>query len=264
MKIAFAQLNPIVGDISGNAALVEAAGRKAIEAGAELLIVPELVISGYPPKDLLLREDFVARCDQAVERLAQLDVFQQIAAIIGHPTRRDLPGQTIANAASLIEQGSIRSTIQKTLLPNYDVFDEQRYFAPSRKIAPMIFRGRKLGVHICEDAWWGERTTKYHQNPASAPPTRFSNWHTQGAECFINLSASPFERDKRHQRLNIVRNHVERHHRPFLFVNQVGGNDDLVFDGHSFVLNASGEMVLEAASFESDFHVVDLDELPPP
>jgi NAD+ synthase (glutamine-hydrolysing) len=263
VKIAFAQINPIVGDISGNCQLILEAAQKAVEADAELLVVPELSISGYPPKDLLLREGFVGRCDAALAQLAQAEVFQQVAGIIGHPTRREMPAQSIANAASLIADGQVQSTIHKTLLPNYDVFDEQRYFAPARKITPMIFQGRKLGVHICEDAWWGERTTRYHQNPALHPDPIFE-LATQGVECFINLSASPFERDKRHQRLNLVRSHVERHHRPFLFVNQVGGNDDLVFDGHSFVLNGRGEMVIEAASFQEDFQVVDLDQLPKP
>jgi NAD+ synthase (glutamine-hydrolysing) len=263
VKIAFAQINPTVGDISGNCQQILDAAQKAVKADADLLIVPELSICGYPPKDLLLREGFVGRCDEALDQLAQADIFQDVAGIIGHPTRRGLPGQSIANAASLISDGAVQSTIHKTLLPNYDVFDEQRYFSPSRKIAPMIFRGRKLGVHICEDAWWGERTTRYHQNPALHPDPIFE-LATQGAEFFINLSASPFERDKRHQRLNLVRTHVERHQRPFVFVNQVGGNDDLVFDGHSFVLNAKGEMVVEAASFLDDFQVVDLDNLPEP
>lgn len=263
MKIALAQLNPIVGDIAGNSQLIRAAARQALETDADLLIVPELSISGYPPKDLLLRQGFVERCDQAVEELARCEEFQSLAAIVGHPSKRNLPSGSIANAASLIEGGSLRTTIQKTLLPNYDVFDEQRYFAPSRKISPIEFRGRKLGVHICEDAWWGERTTRYHQNPALHPDPIFE-LATQGAQCFINLSASPFERDKRYQRLNLVRSHVDRHHRPFVFVNQVGGNDDLVFDGHSFVLNSRGEMVLEAASFDTDFQVIDLDNLPDP
>jgi NAD+ synthase (glutamine-hydrolysing) len=263
VKIALAQINPVVGDIAGNSQLIREAACKALQADAELLLISELAISGYPPKDLLLRQGFVERCDRAVEELARSEEFQSLAAIIGHPSKRDLQGGSIANAASLIEGGAIRTTIQKTLLPNYDVFDEQRYFTPSRKIFPIEFRGRKLGVHICEDAWWGERTTRYHQNPALHPDPIFE-LATQGAECFINLSASPFERDKRHQRLTLVRNHVERHNRPFLFVNQTGGNDDLVFDGHSFVLNAFGEMVLEAASFETDFHVVDLDHLPEP
>jgi NAD+ synthase (glutamine-hydrolysing) len=263
VKIAFAQINPIVGDITGNCQLILEAAQRAVEADADLLVVPELAISGYPPKDLLLREGFVGRCDAALDQLAQAEVFQQVAGIVGHPTRREVSGQSIANAASLIADGEVQSTIHKTLLPNYDVFDEQRYFAPARKITPMIFQGRKLGVHICEDAWWGERTTRYHQNPALHPDPIFE-LATQGVECFINLSASPFERDKRHQRLNLVRSHVERHHRPFMFVNQVGGNDDLVFDGHSFVLNESGEMVVEAASFQEDFQVVDLDHLPKP
>ncbi|MCH7688922.1 MAG: hypothetical protein IH899_19980 [Planctomycetes bacterium] len=132
MKIALAQLNPTVGDVSGNAGLVRAAAREAARCGADLLVVSELVISGYPPKDLLLREGFVRACDRAVEELA-VSVDQNLGVIVGHPTHRDVPEGRVANAASLLHSGTIASTIHKILLPNYDVFDEERYFKHATK-----------------------------------------------------------------------------------------------------------------------------------
>ena len=189
--------------------------------------------------------------------------FESLAGIIGHPTNRTLPARCVANAASLIHSGKILETIHKTLLPTYDVFDEHRYFRPASKIAPLEFEGKKFGVHICEDAWWGEQDTAYHELPFVLPDP-VHELAENGAEYFINLSASPFERDKRHRRERLVRAHVLKYGKPFLFVNQVGGNDDLVFDGHSFVLDASGNAVLQMRSFETDQQLVDLDCLPDP
>ncbi len=150
MKIALAQLNPTVGDLRGNSQLVTRAAERALSAGADLLVTSELVISGYPPKDLLMREDFVAACDRAVEQLAAT-LPAGIGVIVGHPSGWNLPERRIANAASLLSEGGVQSTIHKALLPNYDVFDERRYFRPAEFIAPIEFRGRRLGVHICED-----------------------------------------------------------------------------------------------------------------
>ncbi|HUG18406.1 MAG TPA: NAD+ synthase [Planctomycetaceae bacterium] len=263
MKISLAQLNPIVGDLKGNSELIREAARRAVTAGADLLVVSELAVSGYPPKDLLLREGFVSACDRIVQELARAPEFESLAAIVGHPSNQTLPPRCVANAASLIHNGQILDTTHKTLLPTYDVFDEHRYFRPASEIASLDFKGRKLGVHICEDAWWGEEDTTYHAQPFVMPdPVR--ELSLKGAECFINLSASPFERDKRHRRERLVRAHVQKYGKPFLFINQVGGNDDLVFDGQSFVLDADGAAVLHMKSFESDQQLIDLDNLPEP
>lgn len=260
MRIALAQLNPIVGDIQGNVGLVRESAERARAAGAELLVVSELVVSGYPPKDLLLREGFVAACDRAVETLAK-KVPAEIGVLVGHPSCWNLPDGRVANAASLLEGGRVQATIQKSLLPNYDVFDEERYFRPADVFAPIDFRGHRLGVHICEDAWWGQPTTPYHTEPARvANPVE--QLAAAGAELLINLSASPFELDKPGRRTGILQAHVKRHSLPFVFVNQVGGNDDLVFDGHSMVINAAGEKVVQLADFAEDFQVVDFDHLP--
>lgn len=262
MKIALAQLNPTVGDLAGNAALVCAAVTSARVQGAELVVASELVISGYPPKDLLLREGFVAACDRQVESLAAA-IPADVGVLVGHPTHRGVSGGRVANAVSLLHNGRISATIHKLLLPNYDVFDEWRYFRPADRVAPIEFQGRRLGVHICEDAWWGEPNTFYHD-----PPRPFSDPINElvaaGAEVLINLSASPFEIAKPDRRTGIVARHVARHRRPFVFVNQVGGNDDLVFDGHSLLMDAAGRKLLQAAGFQSDLLVFDLDHLPPP
>lgn len=257
MRIALAQLNPTVGDLDGNCELVRHAAERAAQAGAELMITSELVVSGYPPKDLLLREGFAAACDQSVERLASR-IPAGVPILVGHPTQRGQPAGCVANAASLLSESRIQQTIRKCLLPNYDVFDERRYFLPAEHAQLLEFRGRKLGVHICEDAWFGEGETAYHLPPENRRDP-VAELAAAGAEMFINLSASPFEIDKPHRRTGIVGRHVAHHGRPFVFVNQIGGNDDLVFDGNSLVMGADGQLLAQLAPFAEDFHVIDID-----
>lgn len=260
MRIALAQMNPIVGDLRGNRQLVLAAAQQAAAEGAELLVASELMLSGYPPKDLLLREGFAAACDQAVDTLAK-ELPAGLGVLVGHPTRHDVPANHVANGASLLAGGIRRQTVRKCLLPNYDVFDERRYFLPAQTVAPIEFLGRKLGVHICEDAWYGEPGTIHHLSRESRGDPLLE-LAAAGADCFVNLSASPFEIDKPHRREEIVRRHVLRHHKPFIYVNQIGGNDDLVFDGNSLVFNADGQAVKRLKSFGSDLAIVDLNRLP--
>ncbi|MFV0444184.1 MAG: NAD+ synthase [Planctomycetaceae bacterium] len=260
MKIALAQLNPIVGDLQGNAALVLAAAQRAAADGADLLVTSELVICGYPPKDLLLRSGFVAACDRAVEDLAR-QLPPELGVLAGHPTHRDVSGGRVANAASLLHQGQVVRTVHKTLLPNYDVFDEERYFRPAESVDTIEFGGLVLGVHICEDAWWGEPHTFYHDDPDEFPNPVLELAELD-AEVLINLSASPFEINKPDRRRRIMQRHAAMHNLPLVFVNQLGGNDDLVFDGHSFVMDGRGEVVQALAGFRPDFGIVDLDDLP--
>ena len=251
MKLAIAQLNPIVGDVAGNSELVYSAACRAQEAGADLLVLSELVISGYPPKDLLLREGFVAACDRAVMALAAR-VDPRLGVLVGHPSCRNLPETSIGNAASLLSGGQVQRTIYKCLLPNYDVFDERRYFLAAESAAPIEFRGLRMGVHICEDAWYGEPGTRYHLKSENRRDP-IADLAAAGAEVFINLSASPFEIDKPHRRARIISRHIARHKVPFVFVNQVGGNDDLVFDGNSLVCDSEAQLVSQLTPFESDF-----------
>ncbi len=261
MKIALAQLNPIVGDIAGNGRLVQEAAERAAHMGADLMVCPELIISGYPPKDLLLREGFAAACDREVKRLAAT-IPAGLGVIVGHPTQWNVPANRISNGASLIADGNVVATVHKLLLPNYDVFDERRYFRPADKVAPVSFRGMRLGLHICEDAWWGEPDTFHHTDPMNFPDP-VAELASQGVDVLINVSASPFAVNKPARRDRLLRRHVQRHHVPFIFVNEVGGNDDLVFDGHSLVLDVQGEKVQQLAGFVSDLQCVDLAQLPP-
>ncbi|MBI3861781.1 MAG: NAD+ synthase [Planctomycetia bacterium] len=257
MKIAIAQLNPTVGDVAGNCDLIASAANRAHEAGADLAVVSELAVSGYPPKDLLLREGFVEACDRAVTALAAT-ISPHVGLLIGHPSRRGLPAGSIGNAASLLLGGKVQTTLHKCLLPNYDVFDERRYFLPAASAAPVEFGGLKLGVHICEDAWFGEPGTAYHLKPEQRRDP-LDELAAAGANLFINLSASPFEIDKPHRRTQLVERHIRRHKLPFVFVNQVGGNDDLVFDGNSLVFDAQGREVAHLTPFASDFAICEID-----
>ncbi|MBM83047.1 MAG: NAD+ synthase [Planctomycetaceae bacterium] len=259
-RIALAQCNPIVGDLQGNCELIADAAQQAAANGAKLLVASELVISGYPPKDLLLRQGFVAACDRAVDELAKR-LPDGVGVIVGHPSSRNEPGGHTANAASLLYNGQVRETIHKSLLPNYDVFDERRYFRPAESLKSIEFDGRKLGVHICEDAWWGEPNTTYHEAPLKQLDP-VEALVADGAEVLINLSASPYESDKPDRRIAILNRHAAKHQLPFVFVNQAGGNDDLVFDGHSLVLDAAGNRVIQMAGFESELLTVDVDDLP--
>lgn len=261
MKIALIQQNPTVGAIVSNAALALKSAAEAATAGADLAIFSELFVSGYPPKDLLLREGFVAACDRAVEEIAA-KLPPDLGVLIGHPTNRGTPAGRVANACSLLYDGRVQATVHKMLLPNYDVFDERRYFRPAHEVAPIEFCGKRIGLHICEDAWWGEPDTFYQTDP-EAFPDPIARLVEQNAELLVNVSASPFEVGKPLRRRTLLERHVQRHHVPFLFVNQVGGNDDLVFDGHSLVFNAAGQISTEFGGFRSEMRLVDLNHLAP-
>jgi NAD+ synthase (glutamine-hydrolysing) len=262
MKIALAQLNPVVGDLAGNCQKILEVTERAVSLGADLVVCSELCVCGYPPKDLLLREGFAVACDQAVQRLVSA-IPAGIGVIVGHPTHWHVPVGRIANAASLIADGKVLATVHKLLLPNYDVFDERRYFRPADRIAPVMFRGLRLGLHICEDAWWGERETFHHNDPISYPDP-VAELAAQGVDVLINVSASPFAINKAERRDGMLRRHATRHRVPFVFVNQIGGNDDLVFDGESVVLNASGESVAQLRGFAEDLQLIDLAQMPAP
>lgn len=261
MKIAIAQLNPIVGDLEGNTEKILQAALSAQDQGAQLLVTPELSICGYPPKDLLLRDGFVRACDRAVESLAEL-TSDSFGIIVGHPSLWESNSGRPHNSATLLFCGRVEATRHKSLLPNYDVFDEERYFEPGTDQAPVEFMGKSLGIHICEDAWYGEPETFYHLPPIVRKDP-VANLAEQGVDYFINLSASPFEVGKSVRRRAIVQRHVSRHRKPVVFANQIGGNDDLVFDGNSFVLDANGRLVLALKSFAEDVQLFDTENVPP-
>jgi NAD+ synthase (glutamine-hydrolysing) len=242
VRVAVAQINVTVGDLQGNVhKIVDFAGRAA-SAGADVLVTTELALSGYPPEDLLLRRAFYESCDAALARLAgELAQFRDLYALIGHPLARE--GQRF-NAASLLRQGVVLGTYCKHDLPNYDVFDEQRYFTPDNR--PFVFevRGTRFGVNICEDTWFS-----YAPECAQAA----------GAQVLLVPNGSPFHVDKQATRLEVTRRHVSRHGLALVYANQVGGQDELVFDGGSFALDAQGQVAAISPQFEEHLLLVDFD-----
>ncbi len=253
MRVALAQINPTVGDIEGNSRLAVDAIRRSREQGVELVIFPELSIIGYPPKDLLLKPVVIEACRKALEAIAL--ECKGIAAVVGHPCPSDNPrGRLLYNAATLCFDGKPQYRRVKSLLPTYDVFDEHRYFEPGPDVQITAFGNLKLGISICEDLWNDRQVVTrqlYHDNPINELAKR-------GADLFINCSASPFTIGKQAFRMDLIRSAAKRHKLPVLYCNQVGGNDELVFDGGSCVVDAKGDVIGQAKDFEEDLLIVDV------
>ncbi len=248
MKFALGQINPTLGDFAGNGQLIETALRQAEQAQADVLVLPELALCGYPPRDLLGRPAFIDACDRALADLAAK--VGRTAVIVGIVERLpDAPwGRPLANSAAFLSEGRVEAVGRKRLLPTYDVFDEDRYFQPGNTPMVVPFRGRRLGISICEDAWndsafWQQR--RYPIDP-------LEELVAAGADILINLSASPFGVQKRQQRVDMLANSARRLQRPLVFVNQVGGHDDVIFDGASLVLNAQGQVLARAEEHATD------------
>ncbi len=266
MRIALAQINPTVGDIAGNTRLIIDFARRAAEAGATTVVFPELALVGYPPKDLLLKSDFIDANLAALEAIAAA-TSGAIDVIVGYADRNPGPvGRPLHNAAALIRGGRVVSRHFKTLLPTYDVFDESRYFEPGANetgnnvISLHVGDGPMVpaGISICEDLWNDERLIGrrlYHQNP-------ILDLHQAGARLLINCSSSPFVAGKHDFRRSLFAQQVKRVGVPLLYVNQVGGNDELVFDGNSLAFDAEGNVVAQAREFVEDLLVVEIDPAP--
>lgn len=251
MKIAIAQLNPAIGDLVGNSQQILMAAHKAKEQGADLLLTPELSLCGYPPKDLLLNPSFIAALDRNLQQLAQ-NLPSQLRVLVGTVipnSQADNRGEkALFNSVALLEKGEIKQIFHKRLLPTYDVFDEDRYFESGKSSKLFEWGTIRLGVTICEDLWndedfWGKRS--YTVNP-------IAELVNQGANLIVNLSASPYRLQKQPLRESLLGHMVDRYQVPIIYVNQVGGNDDLIFDGNSFALNQFGKMVFRAAAFQED------------
>jgi NAD+ synthetase len=254
VKIALAQINPTVGDFTGNLEKIIATSRRAAEAGARLAVFSELALCGYPPADFLEKPSFLARCRGAVEELAAATRELPIAILAGVALpATDDRGKPAVNAAVLLDGGQLLLEQHKRLLPFYDVFDEQRYFAPARQQRVVELDGVRLAISICEDAWndkdfWPRRL--YAVDPMEELMSQHPALH-------INLSASPFWHGKRALRRQMLAAIARRDGIPVLLSNQTGGNDSLVFDGSSLALNARGELIAQAASFAEDLIIVD-------
>jgi len=252
VKIALAQINPIVGDVVGNSAKVLDAISRARSLGVSLVVFPEMTLLGYPPRDLLLKPRFVRANVEAVHRIAESCVG--IAALVGFVDRNDDSiGRPLRNAAAYCRDGCIRQVAHKSLLPTYDVFDECRYFEPGPDVQLIDHHDMPLGVSICEDLW-NDAQVVGRQLYASDPVGKLA---ASGAQVLVNLSASPFEKGKHEHRRRLFSHQARAHRLPILFVNQVGGNDELIFDGASMVLDANGEVIAQAKPFEEDLLLVD-------
>lgn len=271
MKIAIAQLNPTIGDLRGNSQQILQAATQAATEGIDLMLTPELSLCGYPPRDLLLRPSFIEAMSAQLHQLAQ-ELPPAVAVLVGtvetHTLAHTTGGKSLYNSIALLFNGKIQQYFHKRLLPTYDVFDENRYFEPSYvsnyfnlgefgipshpEVSPPI----RIGVTICEDLWndeefWGKR--QYPTNP-------IANLVEEGADLILNLSASPYSMGKQKLREAMLNHVALRYHKPIIYANQVGGNDDLIFDGYSIAFNGLGERVALAAGFKADLVAVELDE----
>lgn len=252
MNIGIAQINSVIGDFPGNVKRILAAYRECLEAGADLVVTPELALVGYPPRDLVFKSQFVPKCLQALDYLA--GEIREVPLLVGyvdhhHPGR---PGKPFRNGVAWLEEGEVRHRIWKTLLPTYDVFDERRYFEPSESCEPISWKGKRIGVTICEDIW----TEDYLQRPFydRDPVEELCG---KGVDLLLNLSASPFHLGKPLVRRSMIAGIARSAQVPLVYCNSIGANDQLVFDGHSLVADAQGNLIAQLPGFSEACQVVD-------
>ncbi len=252
MKIALAQINTTVGDFAGNLDRIVTYARCAGERGADLVVFPELALCGYPPRDLVEKPEFVSRCEAELGRLAGL--LPNIPALVGYVRRSHAKqGKAVSDAAALLHRGKVVLDYVKILLPFYDVFDESRYFEPGDSLGLYQLAGYRLGVTICEDAWNDKHFWKkqlYSRDPVEESVK-------SGANLLLNIASSPYDTEKIRLRHNMLQAIARQHQTPVVYVNHVGGNDQLIFDGSSMAFNARGELGARAKSFEEDLVIFD-------
>ena len=240
VQVVMGQIDPIVGDIEGNIDLIIVSAKKAQqELGADIIVFPEMTITGYPPEDLLLRDGLYTQVNRGLNRLCEQ--LPDIVCVVGYPMQDEL-GERF-NMAAWIQGGGIQASYIKQNLPNYSVFDEKRYFSPGNQPCVVDYKGIKFGLLICEDVW------------KISPSTQARD---AGADVILNLNASPFSEEKHHDRINTIRRRVDEIGKPIIYVNQVGGQDDLVFDGGSFAISADQEVAVQAPDFKASLTPVEL------
>lgn len=252
MKVALAQLNYIIGDVEGNS-------RKIIDCikqhtgKADILVFSELAVSGYPPQDLLTYPSFLDRCEAALRDIASHCI--DIAVIVGCPTRSNSTrGKALFNSACFLAEGALQFTQQKSLLPDYDIFDEYRYFEPFSEPKMLEYKGKKIAIAICEDIWEVGTPSLYKRQPLEFEAL-------QGADFLINIAASPFNHNQAALRRTVLRKNAQRYNLPVYYVNHVGAQTDLIFDGGSLYCNALGDIVHELAYFEEEIRVIEPETL---
>jgi NAD+ synthetase len=259
MKLAIAQLNPTIGDLSGNAQQILEAAKQAANQGTRLLLTPEISLCGYPPRDLLLNPALVEAMATTLQQLAE-QLPPSLAVLVGtvtpNPNAHVAGGKPLFNSIALLEQGVVQQIFHKRLLPTYDVFDDNRYFEPGLQANSFTLDGVHIGVTICEDLWndeefWGKRN--YAINP-------IADLAQEGVDIIVNLSGSPYSAGKQQLRESMLRHGAVRYQQPIVYANQVGGNDDLLFDGNSVAFNRVGEIVCRARAFETDLVILEFDE----
>ncbi len=237
LKIALGQINPTVGDFEGNVSRIVKFARRAYDGGAHLAVFPELALCGYPPRDLVEKPEFVDRCERELARLAKL--LPDVTVLVGYVRRSDVKqGKPVADTAALLCRGRRVLEYDKILLPFYDVFDESRYFEPGHALGLYELAGTRVGITICEDIWNDKNFWKkqlYTRDPAEESVAA-------GAELLLNIASSPYAMGKIEVRHDMLRTIAAERHVPVVYVNQVGGNDQLIFDGSSMAFNADGEL----------------------
>ncbi|HET6991535.1 MAG TPA: NAD+ synthase [Bacteroidia bacterium] len=249
MKIALAQLNYHIGNFASNTEKIRSNILRAKKEGADLVVFAELCVCGYPPRDFLEFSDFISRCDEALKDIAS--VCNGIAAIVGAPAKNPkVEGKNLFNAAYVLAEGKIKSVHHKGLLPNYDVFDEYRYFEPAKEFHIAEIAGKKIALTICEDLWDVEEDLMYTQWP-------MDELIKQKPDLMINIAASPFSADHAEMRRVVLKHNVEKYRLPLFYVQHVGAQTELIFDGGSMVLNEKGEIACEMSYFSEDFRIID-------
>lgn len=253
MKIALAQLNYHIGNFEANTKKIIDHIELARDKGADLVVFAELAICGYPPRDFLEFEEFIALCEEAAQEIARH--CKEIACIVGLPIKNEiLQGKDLYNAAYFIENGKVKAIARKALLPTYDVFDEYRYFEPATSFACIDFKGKKIALTICEDLWNINDNPLYVSNP-------MDELIKEEPDVMINIAASPFSYTHDDARIKVLADNAKKYHLPVFYVNQVGAQTEIIFDGGSLVFDADGEMKAEMKYFEEDLQVFDLSEI---
>ncbi len=253
MKIALAQINYHIGNFESNKQKIIEAIKKAEKEGADITVFAELAIPGYPPRDFLEFKDFVEKCNNTLQDIAA--VCTKTAAIVGLPTFNNNPkGKPLYNSAAFLYEGEVKQLVHKTLLPNYDIFDEYRYFEPNTNFEIVEYKGKKIALTICEDLWNVQDNPLYTINP-------MDELIDKNPDFIINIAASPFDYNQAKKRKDVLSRNALKYHLPLYYVNHVGAQTELLFDGGSLVMNKNGEVVKELAYFKEDFVVFDTGEI---